>query len=63
MGIHSWGRVPVQVPRVLSVGSIHTESASGYKKPKVLGVLACGTSSARPSRVTQRVLFIEHAWN
>ena len=28
--------------------------ASGYKKPEVLGVLACGTASARPFGVTQR---------
>ena len=28
--------------------------ASGYKKPGALGVLACGTASARPFGVTQR---------
>ena len=28
--------------------------ASGYKKPEVLGVLACGIASARPFGVTQR---------
>ena len=28
--------------------------ASGYKKPEVLGVLACGTASVRPLGVTQR---------
>ena len=27
---------------------------SGYKKPEVLGVLACGTAPARPLGVTQR---------
>ena len=28
--------------------------ASGYKRPEVLGVLACGTASARPFGVTER---------
>ena len=36
-------------------------TASGYKKPGVLGVLACGTASARPYRVTQEVLLFELA--
>ena len=53
VGIHSQGRVPAQVPGV-SIGGIHKANASGYKKPKVLGVLACGTASARPLGVTQR---------
>ena len=46
--MESW----VPEPCVL-IGGIVQATASGYKKPKVLGVLACGTASARPFRVTQ----------
>ena len=34
-------------------GGIVQATVSGYKNPKVLGVLACGTAFARPCRVTQ----------
>ncbi len=35
--------------------------ASGYKKPEVLGVLACGTASARPSGLLVGVLLTGRA--
>ena len=35
--------------------------APGYKRPEVLGVLACGTISARPFRATQGVPSTERA--
>ena len=35
--------------------------ASGYNRPEVLGVLACGTASARPSGLLKGVLLTEHA--
>ena len=59
VGIHGSGRGPVlvlgcwglacKVAGIVGVQGITT----AYKKPEVLGVLACGTASARPFRVTQ----------
>ena len=43
-------------------GGIRTGNVSGYKKPEVPGVLACGTASARPFMgYSEGVLLTEHA--
>ena len=54
---------PVMADAQVGAWGYHTGTASGYKKPELLGVLACGTASARPlvMGLLKGVLLIELA--